>query len=288
MLQSIRFTVAVMVTVFTLCPFSAFAQQEGPSGSGGGDDAAIALEHAFTAAMANMQKYFPALYQELTAAGVGSDKNTLVMTVDQPLIEERDGIQQDSVSSNYPERNLILVNRARWNAISDGRVKEGLALHEYASLKRLENTGLYTYSSQYLAKFGLSIDAFTKSDLLNLRIEKEIPRVAKAFNYENGFVFHDPDVCIKDIDNFRTPGALVDAYQKLNYGDIRGFNTAQFSDWMHTDCSCSYNAAPPGLLWQNGVWFPQQTAWTTDGVSLRCVARAIVFAEDFHRQHPLK
>jgi hypothetical protein len=101
----------------------------------------------------------------------------MVITVDTKLEVSENGVKQSSVAENFPERKLILINRSRWSEIKNERVKEGIALHEFASLKGLESTGRYSESAKYLAIFGLSVDSMTRSDLDEIRLSAETEKV---------------------------------------------------------------------------------------------------------------
>jgi len=60
---------------------------------------------------------------------------------------------------NDRSEQTILVNRLRWKAISDKRVKAGIVLHEILSLAGLEETGFYPISSRYVIALGASSEA---------------------------------------------------------------------------------------------------------------------------------
>lgn len=62
---------------------------------------------------------------------------------------------QESIAINRPSSMTILLNRYRWQAEKDLRLKGGIALHEVVSLAGLETTGFYPISSRYIDQLGL-------------------------------------------------------------------------------------------------------------------------------------
>ncbi len=257
---------------------------DGTANGGGGHDAGVEFEAAFEVAMANCQKNFPDLYTRLQAAGVTADKGVMVIAVDKYLPITINGITQNSAATNDPDHGVILVNTPLWNEITDEHAREGLALHEFASLKHLESTGQYPYSSIYLAKFGLNVNVW-QSNADEKSIENEVPRVMKALNAEGAQAWPSetynqaPDECIQD-----SPLVLgirvVQGYHKLHYGELVFPSINQFFDWA-TPCECYVNVR----LWYG---MPATKRWIDDGswLSPKCTARSVLADKAYMSHNP--
>ncbi|MNK83966.1 hypothetical protein D3C87_1038030 [compost metagenome] len=75
-----------------------------------------------------------------------------VIVINEPLDVEAQLFSQDSAAVNFPDANSVVVSLSRWQALRGQEdVKEGIALHELLSLKKIEATGNYRYSARYLA-----------------------------------------------------------------------------------------------------------------------------------------
>ena len=144
----------IFLSILVLLGQIAFA---GDKTLNGGDDIAMEFQQAFYGAMLEISKNQPELYAQIREHDLSSvAKGAEFLIVDTPLKVVLGGIEQESVAANEPATKTIYINRARWRSITDVRVFEGIALHEVASLKGLERTGVYTYSAQYLSIFSLS------------------------------------------------------------------------------------------------------------------------------------
>jgi hypothetical protein len=145
--------------VLLLFPFLAQATERGGGDEGphGGDEVALEFLQAFSSAVGVTKLAAPELYQKIQSAGLPLlPKLENIIVVEVPLPVQKDGYTQESVATNDPATGMIVINRARWEKIKNLRLREAVALHEVASLKRLENTGSYTISGAYISLFGIS------------------------------------------------------------------------------------------------------------------------------------
>jgi len=129
----------------------------GSSVRGGGDEVALEFQNAFARAIQNIKANKPELLkpQELNDLVAKANEANIVV-VDTPLTTTtEDGAVQFSVAVNDPGQSRIDINRKRWNAIINPHIREALALHEIASLLRIERTGKYKVSSEYIRAFSL-------------------------------------------------------------------------------------------------------------------------------------
>lgn len=147
------------VFVFSLIFFLGFTSSarilSGNEGAHGGDGVAIEFESALLRALDNSEKmnlFLGSAPEKIKTAL----RSTQIIVVDIPLVIRVNGVAQESVAINYRSTKTIQINRSKWNDIIDPHIHEGIALHEVLSLLELEGTGLYTYSSQYVALFNLS------------------------------------------------------------------------------------------------------------------------------------
>jgi hypothetical protein len=130
---------------------SAFAWKE----TGGGDEVALDFQRSFATALRAVQEgKIGGIFTANQLLEVS--QKTKIMVVEERLTVESGGIQQDSIAVNDPASAQIRINRARWNGLKDGHLKEAVALHEMLSLLRIERTGYYEYSAKYLESLGLS------------------------------------------------------------------------------------------------------------------------------------
>ena len=166
---------SLILVAFASLLFSvpAFADKAG----NGGDEVALDFSRSFSAALAMIDAQIPSLKKLLGQAKLNevAEKATLLV-VDEPLEVERHGVVQESIAMNYSADQKVLINRFRWNEVSDKRIKEAIALHEIASLAGLETTGRYPISRAYLAAVGLEGDAETVVTPECGQIEGEILR----------------------------------------------------------------------------------------------------------------
>jgi hypothetical protein len=82
-----------------------------------------------------------------------------VLAVEENLELDVNGVRQQVVVVNYPKTKKVIINRSRWQAISNLKAKQALALHEVLSLIGVERTGHYPISSRFYA---------VNAELLNL------------------------------------------------------------------------------------------------------------------------
>src|SRR5438128_2328056 len=109
-------TALLLILFSSLLPMVAMAK--GIEGlSGGGDETGLEFEQHYHNALAILKEHYPDFYEEMLNAGLDPNMHALVILAESPLKVVRDGVEQISVAKNFPESNLILVNRERWNAI---------------------------------------------------------------------------------------------------------------------------------------------------------------------------
>lgn len=145
----------LFLTIFLLS-LSAHAT---PRVGNGGDDLGVEFQSSFETSLSVIKAQLPLVYKQIAHIDFNDlEKNTKVLVVDDSLNVQFKDIVQNSVAINIPDTQEIFINRERWNKIFDPPIKQAIALHEYLSLKGLEQTGIYTISSQFLTLFGLSAD----------------------------------------------------------------------------------------------------------------------------------
>jgi hypothetical protein len=124
----------------------------GSEGVGGGDEVGLEFQRALQDVIAELQSTMPNLYQKLEENNFSKTvAKAKVVVADDGLGVEYLAYIQDSVAANIPETVTVLVNRQRWIAIQEYKVKKAIAFHEALSLAKLEETGSYVISSRYLA-----------------------------------------------------------------------------------------------------------------------------------------
>ncbi|OYZ21209.1 MAG: hypothetical protein B7Y39_09735 [Bdellovibrio sp. 28-41-41] len=122
---------------------------------GGGDEVALEFQRAFAVALRKLKNEQPQVFQKFSIEKLEKRASSInVIVVDDALNISVKEIIQNSIATNARSTNTILINRTRWNAISDDWLKEGIALHEIASLEGLEQTGYYPISSIYVSLMG--------------------------------------------------------------------------------------------------------------------------------------
>lgn len=157
--------------------------QAGPRDGGGGDEVGLEFQAALeTAIKVVISSNLPLLepIQKLDWTKVKRDIKVLV--VDAPLYVEREGVRQETVATNEPNRRRIKINRPRWNQLSHRGKKEGIALHEVLSLEGIESTGVYSYSGIYFSLYG-----FSHEDTYGKEGERVVPMpgaVARVYSYK--------------------------------------------------------------------------------------------------------
>lgn len=127
----------------------------------GGNEVGIEFEAAFQTALQTMkEKNVGNKYSYILKINFKKSLPRLkIVSVDQLLISEADGITQESTAINFPANQLIKINSERWKSISNQYIKQGLALHEVLSLLGIEGTGNYRYSAIYASEFGVSSES---------------------------------------------------------------------------------------------------------------------------------
>jgi hypothetical protein len=150
---------------------------------GGGDEIGLSFEAAMQSALIKMSRNMPQLYAKLVKRKLNSVLQTLrILTVDVSISAKYQSILQDSVAANDPVNRIIIINRFKWLRISNPVLAEGIALHELASILRLEKTGRYPISSLYVKYFGLDETALSDELMVRDRIAQ-----ALAMNSDLGF-----------------------------------------------------------------------------------------------------
>lgn len=129
----------------------------GGNSGGGGDEEGLDFQNTALRALAGLRNTLPDLYHSLESADLVSVIAAMnVIVVDEGLAVEAQIFVQNSVAANLPDYATVVLNRKRWRAIRDQGLREGIALHEVLSLKRLESTGDYSISSRYVKALGVS------------------------------------------------------------------------------------------------------------------------------------
>lgn len=163
----LKFVVS-FVCVFVLSA-NAYAWKE----TGGGDEVALEFQQAFFSALRAVEE--GKVSGKFSAEGLkAAARKAQIVVVEKPLLVKAPGGTQESIAVNTPASFLIQVNRSRWNAIRDVKIKEAVALHEVLSLMGLEHTGYYEYSARYLEAAGLS--PWLVSGNGKGRVEKPAPK----------------------------------------------------------------------------------------------------------------
>ncbi|MGZ3695673.1 MAG: hypothetical protein ACXWQO_16295 [Bdellovibrionota bacterium] len=153
--------IALFLASLALLPSFAQASERGGGDEGphGGDEVALEFFQALASSVTVAKLASPELYQKIIAAGLpGLVKLENILVVEVPLPVQKDGYTQESAATNDPASGKILINRTRWQSIKNLRLREAVALHEAASLKRIEDTGRYTFSREYISLFGMYED----------------------------------------------------------------------------------------------------------------------------------
>ncbi|MGZ3696227.1 MAG: ankyrin repeat domain-containing protein [Bdellovibrionota bacterium] len=121
-----------------------------------GDEIETQFRESFTHLYRFTEANNPSLFQELENARLlGTLAAAKIEVVSEKVIIRVNGVEQESVAANNPVTNTIRINRARWLAIVRQPLREALALHEVAGLKKIESSSSYPLSSQYLAMFNI-------------------------------------------------------------------------------------------------------------------------------------
>ncbi len=249
------FFMAVILFILVLKSLPAHSGQE----RGGGSIVALEFKNYFTTAYGNLSQKMPELFKKVSSADLQAVMDeTLVLVVDSELEVIRDGVKQKSVAVNDRGRRLILVNGARWQAVTNSHLREAIALHEVLSLAGLESTGDYSLSSAYLEFFGEKADPLKNPDWaieqerkLQARREVDLKLVRRHLKELRGFTPDDDEDILGRSANFHS---LQLMYWNLGYRlDEKTYDR--------------YRAAHPCYAWTSTEW--------RKGLSVRCIARAI-------------
>jgi hypothetical protein len=139
----------------------------GGGDAGGGDDIGLDFQSSARASLEKVKQGDREVFKNLDTDHLTQILNrTQFFVVDDALDVSIVDLIQSSVAVNIPEAEMVFINRTKWTHIKNESLKEGIALHELLSLARLEQTGYYPISSQYVAMMGISDEAL----LENLRI----------------------------------------------------------------------------------------------------------------------
>lgn len=174
----------------------------GSEGVGGGDEVGLEFQKVLQDVLEEVRVQMPALFEVLKNKNLqGLAANLKIVVADDELNVGYMAYIQDSAAANLPETLTILVNRKRWLAITDYKLKKAVALHELLSLAKLESTGSYSLSSKYLADQGLAEDYL---DTVMMPQKKKsagiaprgVPRYEKSFEQQKFEVMKKAEVKI--------------------------------------------------------------------------------------------
>jgi hypothetical protein len=170
-----------------LFPVISIAAGHGPGDGGGGDEVGLDFEASLHSAVEIIQVSGRTEFAPLSRLDwTKMEKNLKVLAVDKKLYATVDGVKQESVALNYPAAQMVEINRKRWKALHDPRIKEGISLHEALSVAGLESSGEYPYSGLYLSIFNYAPGPIlgggsTEGPAKPVPLPKEI---AKIFPYQ--------------------------------------------------------------------------------------------------------
>jgi hypothetical protein len=140
----------------------------GGNSGGGGHDLGLEFQKFMFDALAGLKTNLPDVYRQLESYDLDTvASNAQIIVLENALDATVQGYLQDSVAVNLPETQIILVNGSRWQGVQDSKLREGIALHELLSLKKLESTGFYPISSRYASAYGTSQAKLAASLTLN-------------------------------------------------------------------------------------------------------------------------
>ncbi|MGE3260231.1 MAG: hypothetical protein AB7K68_00485 [Bacteriovoracia bacterium] len=159
---------ALILAVTLVFTFTGPCFASGSSVRGGGDEVALEFHKSLSRAISELKERDQEIYRRISADRLlDLSREAKIVVVDNALEVKIKDLIQNSVAVNVPAKNLILINRSRWQAIADDRVKEAISLHEILSLQKLEQTGLYEISAKYLALQGLPQELLSSSLAVN-------------------------------------------------------------------------------------------------------------------------
>ena len=173
---------------------------------GGGDEVGLEFQASFNTALENLKTNNSPAYNVIYHSDIKDIfKKAKIITVDDALDVTVKDLIQTSVAINIPSTNTVMINRSRWNNITDFYLKEAIALHEILSLVKLEQTGSYPYSAQYLAMMGSDSKRIAK-ELSVDRIKQLSAKNPKSVPYENLKAFFDEASSAANLDDFDVKG----------------------------------------------------------------------------------
>lgn len=165
----------------------------GGNSGGGGDDVGMNFLKTIRDAIENLRRLMPEDYQLIQKNNIEKIvSNVKIIVVDENLGVRHKGYIQNSVAVNLPQTRVILVNRTKWNAINDMRMREAIAIHEVLSLEKIESTGKYSISAKYLHLQGssdlelitsLSVNQIKQIKTLDTQASNE--KIMRTFYSEN-------------------------------------------------------------------------------------------------------
>lgn len=183
------------------------ALRGGTSGvGGGGDEIALEFQQYAAQALKDIQSQ-PEAFQKYSLKEISSILSDIqIVVVDESLDVETNELIQNSVAVNIPDKNLIFVNRARWKAVEDVRMKKAISLHELLSLKKIEQTGYYPFSSKYLNSLGVSSKALVSSLQVNRlrQIQAQNPAIKAGDVLKQVYDEAREDVSLTDIPSLKS------------------------------------------------------------------------------------
>lgn len=134
---------------------SMLKQLMGGVNGGGGDEVGLKFQSVIQTALQNLKSWNNSFFTEHEKQIEMTIERMKIIVVDDTLDVKLKGLIQASVAVNFPEFNLIIVNRVRWKNIQEAALLEGIALHEVLSLMEIEMTGFYPISSKYVSSSGV-------------------------------------------------------------------------------------------------------------------------------------
>ena len=291
-----------LLCLFLLLPSFSFAR-EGTEGHGG-NDTGLEFSLSFTLAVKETKTADPALYADIKKAKLEEVSAVAkVIAVDceagKPCpvnyTVTLNGVEQESVAINDPKIKVIFVNGVKWRQISNVHIREGIALHEVASLAGLEDTGMYSLSVRILSRYDLIPEALTdlaSPAVLRMKINEadETQRVVNALNQR---FCSSPSPCFHSgnpvpaflFAQFGVGTIMENAYVELGYS-----TEAQARHWsgyvkihLGETAECTYPApADPFSFFDGGSSSPRAL------LTPACIAKAIVKAKaDVRRSNGL-
>ncbi|OFZ29255.1 MAG: hypothetical protein A2622_07495 [Bdellovibrionales bacterium RIFCSPHIGHO2_01_FULL_40_29] len=147
--------------------------KRGGVAGGGGDEVGVDFEMSLYSGLKRLEFTDPNSFIKMNYLGLNKllkKVKFIVVEDDLKVIATKDTLQ-NSVAVNDRKTKVIYIQRARWAAITDTNLKEGIAIHEIASLLGIERTGAYKISAKYIAEAGFPFNKIskTKKDELIIR-----------------------------------------------------------------------------------------------------------------------